>query len=76
MFDNYHLPRENATFRFVIWHGHLWGGRLQMAVIGDARLPAEMAGGLQVEKSRYTLDDKIPSKPLKQRIQGSKHAFG
>ena len=31
---NYHLTRENATFRFVILHGHLWGGIFQMAVIG------------------------------------------
>jgi hypothetical protein len=33
--DNYHLPRKNASFRFVIWHGHPWGGRFQMAVIGE-----------------------------------------
>ena len=33
-FDNYHLPRKNATFDLHIWHWHLWGGRLQMAVIG------------------------------------------
>ena len=25
MIDNYHLPRKNATFRLVIWHGYLWG---------------------------------------------------
>jgi len=31
MSNNYHLPRENASFRFVILHGHLWGGRFQMA---------------------------------------------
>jgi len=24
--NTYHLPRENASYRFVIWHGHLWGG--------------------------------------------------
>ena len=30
--DNYHLPRKNASFRLVILHGHLWGGRFQMAV--------------------------------------------
>jgi hypothetical protein len=33
MSDNYHLPRENASFHIIIWHGHLWGGRFQMAVI-------------------------------------------
>ena len=32
--NNYHLPRENTSFRFVILHGHLWGGIFQMAVIG------------------------------------------
>jgi hypothetical protein len=24
--DNYHLPRENASFHLVILHGLLWGG--------------------------------------------------
>ena len=23
--NNYHLPRENASFDLVIWKGHLWG---------------------------------------------------
>jgi len=32
--DNYHLPRENASYHIVIWHGHLWGGRFQVAMIG------------------------------------------
>ena len=35
MIDNYHLTRKNATFRFVIWNGQLWGERFQMAVIGE-----------------------------------------
>ena len=38
MFDAYHLPLENATFRFVIWHGHPWGGRFQMSVIGERQV--------------------------------------
>ena len=28
--DNYHLPRKNASYRLVILHRHLWGGRFQM----------------------------------------------
>ena len=43
MIDNYHLPRENATFRFVIWHGHLWGGRFQMAGVGYRQFKARLA---------------------------------
>ena len=35
---------------------------------GNATLPARMAGILQVEKSRYVLDNIILSKPLKERI--------
>ena len=38
MIDNYHLSRKNASYRLVIWHGHLWGGRLQMAVIGERQV--------------------------------------
>ena len=38
MFDNYHLPRGNASFDIIIWHGHLWGGRFQMAVIGERQV--------------------------------------
>jgi hypothetical protein len=41
MIDNYRLPRKNASFRFVILHGHLWGGRFQMAVIAER----QVAGG-------------------------------
>jgi len=29
---------EKATFRFVILHRHPWGGRLQMAVIGERQV--------------------------------------
>ena len=50
MIDNYHLPRENASFHIVIWHGHMWGVRFQMAVIGVARLPAGLAGIFQAKK--------------------------
>ena len=39
MIDNYHLPRENTSFRFVILHRHLWGGRFQMSEVG-AKVPA------------------------------------
>jgi hypothetical protein len=28
MFDTYHLTRKNASYRFVIWHGHPWGGTI------------------------------------------------
>jgi hypothetical protein len=31
--DNYHLPRKNASYRFVILHGHPWGGRFQVSEI-------------------------------------------
>jgi len=33
--DNYHLTRKNANFHIVIWHGHPWGGRFQMAGVGE-----------------------------------------
>ena len=33
--DNYHLPRKNASFDNIIWHGHLWGGTFQMAVMWE-----------------------------------------
>jgi len=48
--DNYHLPRKIATFRFVILHGHLWGGRFQMAGVGERQVTGESAGGLQTKK--------------------------
>ena len=33
MIDNYHLTRKNASYHLVIWRGHLWGGRFQMAIL-------------------------------------------
>ena len=36
--DNYHLTRKNTSFRFVILHGHLWGGRFQMAGVGERQV--------------------------------------
>jgi len=60
MINNYHLPRKNTSFRFVILHGHLWGGRFQMSVMGGTpRLPAGTSGGHQVEKSIYSQDMQI-----------------
>jgi len=38
MFDSYHLPRKNTIYRFVIWHGHLWGGRFQMTGVGGRQV--------------------------------------
>jgi hypothetical protein len=38
MFDNYRLPRENASYHLVIWNGHLWGERFQMWVTGERRV--------------------------------------
>jgi len=41
MFDNYHLPQKNASYHLVILHGHLWGGRFQMAVVGERQVTGE-----------------------------------
>jgi hypothetical protein len=49
MIDNYHLPRKNATFRFVILHGHLWGGRFQMAGVGERQVTGGNGRGHQAE---------------------------
>ena len=38
MINNYHLTRKNTSFRFVILHRHPWGGRFQMAVIGERQV--------------------------------------
>jgi len=53
MIDTYHLPRKNATFDIIIWHGHPWGGRFQMSVIkerqvtgGNGRGPSGQEGWL------------------------------
>jgi hypothetical protein len=45
--DNYHLPRENASYHLIILRGHLWGGRFQMAVIGEG----QVTGGNSWESS-------------------------
>jgi len=50
------IHAKRLVHDFIIWHGHLWGGRFQMAVIGDARLQTVMAGNPQTEKSRHVLD--------------------
>ena len=50
------IHAKRLVHDFIIWHGHLWGGRFQMAVIGDARLQTGMAGNPQTEKSRHVLD--------------------
>jgi len=47
IFDNYHLPRKNARFDFIIWHGHLWGGRFQMSGVGERQVTT---GILQAQK--------------------------
>jgi hypothetical protein len=56
MIDNYHLPRENATFRFVIWHGHLWGGRFQKAVIGGRQVTGWIGRGPPGQEAGYPLN--------------------
>jgi len=56
MFDNYHLPRKNTSYRFVIWHGHLWGGRFQMAGIGERQVTGGMAGGAPGQDAGYLLN--------------------
>jgi hypothetical protein len=60
MIDNYHLTRENATFRFVILHGHLLGGIFQMSVIGgrqvtggNGRNPLGQEGYISSEYERF-----------------------
>ena len=50
MINNYHLPRKNASFRLVIWHGHLWGGRFRMAVIGERQVTGANGRNPQTEK--------------------------
>jgi hypothetical protein len=41
MFDNYHLYGKNASYHLVIWHGPLWGGKFQMAVMGERQVTGE-----------------------------------
>jgi hypothetical protein len=52
----YHHPWKNASFRFVILRGHLWGGRFQMSVIGERQVTGGMAEILQVKKDIYPLN--------------------
>ena len=54
--DNYHLTRKNASFHLDILHCHLWGEDFRCGGQGNARLPAGIAGALQVEMCRYRLD--------------------
>jgi len=56
----YHLPRKNDSFDIIIWHGHLWGGRFQMAVIGErqgaggnGRGPSGQEGLIWFEYGRF-----------------------
>jgi len=49
--DNYHRPRKKASYHLVILHGHLWGGRVRVAVIeerqvtgGNGRNPSGQEG--------------------------------
>ena len=35
MINNYHLTRKKASYHLVILHGHPWGGRFQMAGVGE-----------------------------------------
>jgi hypothetical protein len=37
-FDNYRLPRENASFHFVIWNGQLWGERFSVSAFQRKRI--------------------------------------
>jgi hypothetical protein len=46
MIDNYHLPRKNATFDIVILHGHPWGGRFQMAGVGERQVTGSLTAGM------------------------------
>jgi hypothetical protein len=46
MIDNYHLPRKNSSFHLIILHGHLWGGRFQMAGVGERVVPTPETAGI------------------------------
>ena len=45
MIDNYHLPRKNSSFHLIILHGHLWGGRFEMAGVGERVVPTPETAG-------------------------------
>jgi hypothetical protein len=36
--DNYHHPRENASYHLVILQCHLWGEKSQMPAIGGRQI--------------------------------------
>ena len=55
MINNYHLPRKNTSYRFVILHGHLWGGRFQVVVIRGRQVDGGMVGILQALQARDAL---------------------
>jgi len=38
MFNNYHLPRKNASYHLIILRGHVWGGKFQMAAMGERQV--------------------------------------
>jgi hypothetical protein len=56
MIDNYRLSRKNASFRFIILHGHLWGGRFQMSVIGGRQVTGWIGRGLPGQEAGYPLN--------------------
>ncbi|MBU4232709.1 MAG: hypothetical protein KKF43_09285 [Proteobacteria bacterium] len=56
MIDNYHLSRENASFDIIIWHPHLWGGRFQMAVIGERQVTGGNGRIIQAKRAGYALN--------------------
>jgi hypothetical protein len=56
MIATYHLPRKNASFRFVILHQHLWGGRLQMAGVGGRQVTGGNGRGPSGQEAGYLLN--------------------
>jgi hypothetical protein len=63
--DNYHFTRENDSYQLVIWNGQLRGEDFWCPSFKEDGLFAEKAGGHQVEKRSYALENKTISKPLK-----------
>jgi hypothetical protein len=54
------LPRKNASYHLVILRGHLWGGRFQVALIGErqvaggnGRNPSGQEGYISSEYGRF-----------------------
>jgi hypothetical protein len=56
MIDNYHLTREDDSFDIIFLHGHLWGGRFQMAVIGGRQVTGWIGRGLPGQEAGYPLN--------------------